>query len=109
MTTPSWIMSLPDSGIEADLLKYASTDVLTDSAATQILTDLANRGSISAAEFSSLQTIASNLNNGLSTSAEVVSLFTQLVDGSPANATWTGGATTSVALGICKSVRLPRN
>jgi hypothetical protein len=72
---------------------------LTDAAAIQILTDVANRGSVTAAELSSLQTIAANLNNGLSTSDYVAYVFSQLVDGNPANSTWTGGNTTSVALG----------
>src|SRR3984885_2188176 len=95
----SWINSLADSGIKADLLNYASDGVLTDAAAIQILTDVANRGSVTAAELSSLQTIAANLNNGLSTSDYVAYVFSQLVDGNPANSTWTGGNTTSVALG----------
>jgi hypothetical protein len=87
----SWINSLADSGIKADLLNYASDGVLTDAAAIQILTDVANRGSVTAAELSSLQTIAANLNNGLSTSDYVAYVFSQLVDGNPANSTWTGG------------------
>src|SRR5579859_3580489 len=95
----SWIASLSDSGIATDLASLAANGSLSFAAARQILDDVAARGPVTSAEFTSLQTIASHLNNGLSTSSYVASVFTQLVDGSPANATWTGGSTTPVALG----------
>ena len=97
MGSPAWINSLADAGVKADLLDDDGT--LTYADAAQLLTDVANRGAVTAAEFSSLQTIAANLNNGLSASAYVATTFTQIVDGSPANATWTGGSTTPVPLG----------
>ena len=97
MGSPAWIDFLPDAGIETDLLNDDGT--LTYADAVQLLTDVADRGAVTAAEFSSLQTIAANLNNGLSTSAYVATAFTQIVDGNPANATWTGGSATPVPLG----------
>jgi hypothetical protein len=97
MGSPAWIDSLTDAGVKADLLNDDGT--LTYAEALQLLTDVANRGAVTAAEFSSLQTIAANLNNGLSASAYVATAFTQIVDGSPANATWDGGSATPVALG----------
>jgi hypothetical protein len=99
MGLPAWINSLPDAGIKADLSTYAANGTLTYAAAVQILTDVADRGAVTAAELSSLQTIAANLNNGLSTPAYVATAFTQIVDGNPANAVWNGGSPTAVALG----------
>jgi Calpain family cysteine protease len=99
MGSPAWISSLPDAGVKADLLTDASDGTLTYADAVQLLTDVANRGFVTAAEFSSLQAIAARLNNGLSASAYVATAFTQIVDGSPANATWTAGSTAPVALG----------
>jgi hypothetical protein len=69
MGSPAWINSLPDAGVKADLLNDASDGTLTYAEAVQLLTDVVNRGAVTAAEFSSLQTIAANLNNGLSASA----------------------------------------
>ncbi|MCC8984567.1 C2 family cysteine protease, partial [Bradyrhizobium acaciae] len=96
--TASWVNSLVDSGIKSDMLNFAADGDFTDAEAIQLLADVANRGSVTANELNSLQVIAANLNSGLSTSSYVFHLFVQLVDGNPANATWTGG-TTSVALG----------
>ena len=97
MGSPAWIDSLPDAGIQTDLLNDDGT--LTYADAVQLLTDVADRGAVTAAEFSSLQTIAAHLNNGLSASAYVATTFTQIVDGSPANATWNGGSATAIPLG----------
>ncbi|MCC8962060.1 hypothetical protein H8A95_06940 [Bradyrhizobium sp. Pear76] len=97
--TASWVNSLVDSGIKSDMLNFAADGDFTDAEAIQLLADVANRGSVTANELNSLQVIAANLNSGLSTSSYVFHLFVQLVDGNPANATWTGGSTTSVALG----------
>jgi hypothetical protein len=57
------------------------------------------KSTLTSAEFSDLKTIVSNLNNGMSTSAYLKNIMTSLVDGNAANATWTGGAATSTALG----------
>ena len=98
-SSPGWFSSLADTAIKADLINLTADGVLSEAAAVQILVDVANRGALTAAEFSSLQTIAANLNNGLSTSDYVASVFSQLVNGSPANAVWTGGAASPVPLG----------
>ena len=97
MGSPAWINSVSDVGVRADLLNNDGT--LTYADAVQLLTNVAGRGPVTAAEFSSLQTIAANLNNGLSASAYVATAFMQIVDGSPANATWNGGSETAVPLG----------
>ena len=88
---------MSDVGVRADLLNDDGT--LTYADAVQLLTNVAGRGPVTGAEFSSLQTIAANLNNGLSASAYVATAFMQIVDGSPANATWNGGSETAVPLG----------
>ena len=54
---------------------------------------------LTSAEFADLNTIAANLNNGMSTSAYLTYVFGALVKGSTQNVTWTGGNATSVALG----------
>ncbi|WP_373852270.1 C2 family cysteine protease [Bradyrhizobium sp.] len=97
--TASWVNSLVDSGIKSDMLNFAADGVFTDAEAIQLLADVANRGSVTANELNSLQLIAANLNSGLSTSDYVSHLFNQLVDGNPANATWTGGGTAQITLG----------
>jgi hypothetical protein len=56
-------------------------------------------GKLSAAQFADLKLVAANLNNGLSTSSYLTSITGSFVNGSAYNATWTGGGTTSVALG----------
>ena len=82
----------------------AASGSFSYAAALQLLDDVVtgvahNGGLVSRAEFNDLQTIASNLNDTIQTSDYVVSLFTQLVDGSPANANWTGGAGSAAPLG----------
>ena len=97
--TASWVNSLVDSGIKSDMLNFAADGVFTDAEAIQLLADVANRGSVTANELNSLQLIAANLNSSLYTSDYVSHLFSQLVDGNPANATWTGGGTAHITLG----------
>ena len=92
MSTPSWIESLPDQAIAADLEQYASDGVLSYAAALQILDDVASAGTVTSAALTSLQTIADELNSGLAASSYVTSIFDQLVLGSPANASWNVGA-----------------
>jgi hypothetical protein len=100
-STPSWTSSLTDAGIAADFTTAltAANGSFGYTAALTLLDDVANRGAVTASEFNDLQTIAANLENGITTPNYVASIFTQLVGGSPANATWTGGATASVTLG----------
>jgi autotransporter passenger strand-loop-strand repeat protein len=100
MSTPAWITDLPAGVVRSDLLADAVGGVLTYADALKVLTDVENAGTVTASEFAALQTVAANLNNGLLTSAYVASIFGQLVDGSPANADWTGGASgTTTPLG----------
>lgn len=77
---------------------------VTYSGLEKLLSDLAatltssNTG-LTSAEFSDLKTIVANLNNGVSTASYLTWSMNALVDGNAANATWTGGAASSTALG----------
>jgi len=51
------------------------------------------------AQLTDLQTIAANLNNGMSTSSYLTYITKALVNGNAANAKWTGGAASSTTLG----------
>lgn len=95
----SWTATLTDPGIRADVLAQCANGTFSQSAAIQILSDVANRGAVTAAELSSLQTIAAQLGGALSASSYVTSVYDQLVLGSPMNQTWTGGSATPVTLG----------
>jgi hypothetical protein len=99
--TTTWISSLSDSGIRTDLQSFTADGTFSYADALQLLKDVAGRGTVTAAEFSDLQTIAANLEtqNGISSSTYVASLFYQLAEGSAANATWNGGSPSASVLG----------
>jgi len=95
----AWIASLGDPGILADVEAVTAGGTLSYDGALQILRDVAARGAVTAAEFAALKTVAANLENGIVTSDYVASIFTQLVDGSQANAEWNGGSAVATPLG----------
>ncbi|MGP0058749.1 MAG: C2 family cysteine protease, partial [Beijerinckiaceae bacterium] len=99
-TAPSVLNSLQDAGIRADVGKLMVNDSLSYQSMLTILDDAAV-GGMNASKFSTLQTLASMLNatGGISTSTYVQDITNSLIDGDPANQYWTGGASTSVALG----------
>jgi hypothetical protein len=68
--------------------------VLTDIDAT-----LSATTKLSASQLADLKLIAANLNNGMSTSSYLTYEMQALVNGNAANATWTGGAASAIALG----------
>lgn len=101
---PSWIKSLSTSTIACDMTSAACDGVINYSELQKLFSDVSasltsSGGKLSAAQFADLKTVAANLNNGLSTSAYLTSITGSFVNGSAYNATWTGGGTTSVALG----------
>ncbi len=102
-TAPSWISSLGTASIKVDMTAADVNGVVSATGLTKLLTDLdatlSSTSTLTAAEFADLKTIAANINNGLSTSADLTYAFNALVDGNASNATWTGGAASSVALG----------
>ena len=91
---------LSDPGIEADVAKLMVGNSLSYNSMLTILQDAAV-GGMTSGKFSTLQTLASLLNasGGISTSTYVQDITKSVVDGDPANATWTGGSSTPVALG----------
>ena len=58
-----------------------------------------SKTALTAAELSDLKTIVANLNNGMTTSSYLTGVMNSLVNGNAENATWTGGAASSTALG----------
>ncbi len=96
----SVLAALTDAGIEADAAKYIVNGTLTYSGMLSILDDAA-AGSVTASEFKDLQTIVSYFNktNGIQVSPYLAYISTRLINGDAANAFWTGGAMSAVALG----------
>jgi hypothetical protein len=105
---PSWIATLNTASIAADMAAADVCGVVSEAGLATLVTDLAStltatQTTLTANEFADLKTIVTNLNNGLSTSAYLTYAFNALVNGNAANATWTGGAATSVTLGNLKA------
>lgn len=97
--TLAWISTLTDNGVRADLANLAGDGQLSYTDALRILTDAGADGLFTTAEFRDLQTVASHLNNGVAASSYVAGIFSQLVLGNPANASWTGGHSIGMPLG----------
>ncbi|MGD0633651.1 MAG: putative Ig domain-containing protein [Beijerinckiaceae bacterium] len=103
-TVPSWVSTLSTASIAADMKAADVNGTVTYSGLETLLTDLdatltSSKTSLTSAELSDLKTIAANLNNGMTTSAYLTGIMKDLADGSAENATWTGGAASSIALG----------
>jgi Calpain family cysteine protease len=99
---PSWVSSLDDSVLNADMTKIAESGSVTEAQMAKLFKDftaeLTNDGqSVSASQFVDLQTIAANL-GALGASSYVQYITDALIDGNIANVTYTGGRT-PVALG----------
>jgi hypothetical protein len=91
---------LADPGVKADIAKLMVNDTLSYHSMLTILRDAAV-GGMTASKFSTLETLASLLNapGGIEVSGYVKSIAKSVIDGNPANATWTGGSSTPVAFG----------
>jgi hypothetical protein len=103
-TTPAWLSGLSTASIRADMIAADVHGTVTYSGLEKLFADLAgklstSKSSLTHAELSDLETIAANLNNGMSTSSYLVFVTNALVDGNAANATWTGGAASATKLG----------
>lgn len=101
---PSWISALSTASIAADMTAADVNGTVTYAGLEKLLADLdstlaSSKTSLTAAEFSDLKTVVANLNNGMSASSYLSGIMKALVDGNAANATWTGGATSSTTLG----------
>jgi hypothetical protein len=104
LTTPQWINGLSTASIAADMAAADVNGTVTYSGLKTLLTDIdatlaSSKTGLTAGELSDLKTIVANLNNGMTTSSYLTGIMSSLVNGNAANATWTGGAASSTALG----------
>jgi hypothetical protein len=100
-TAPSVLDDLHNARIRTDVADALGThDSLSYYGILQVL-DAAAIGGMTASKFGALETLSSLLNTpaGIATSAYVQHITSCLIDGNPANADWTGGESTSIALG----------
>ncbi len=89
---------LSDAGVRADVRTAIADGVIDYNDMLRILNDV-KAGGVSAGEFSDLRSLLQNRNNGYTISSYVYDVTNKLVNGDAANAYWTGGGTSSVALG----------
>ncbi|MGJ4887233.1 C2 family cysteine protease [Bradyrhizobium sp. HKCCYLR20261] len=103
-TVPAWVNTLTNAQIKADMTAAITNGTVTYAGLLKVFTDVdatlaATKTKLSASQFADLKTIAANLNNGVSTSSYLTYVTQAFVNGNAGNATWTGGAASSVALG----------
>ena len=101
---PSWVSTLQTTSIASDMTAADVNGTVAYAGLEKLFADLdstlaSSNTSLTAAEFSDLETIAANLNNGMQASSYLTSITNALVNGNAANATWTGGAASSASLG----------
>jgi hypothetical protein len=99
---PALVNTLTTPGIKTDTIAADINGTVSEASLKTLFSDVAaslGAGKLTAAQFADLKTIAANLNNGISASAYVTYIANALVNGNAANATWTGGGGTAVALG----------
>jgi hypothetical protein len=83
----------------SDFVSKVSDGAISYSGLLQVLQDTAS-GGMTASKLAALDEIAAQLASGVvATSAYAAQIFDDVVTGNSANATWTGGAANSVALG----------
>jgi hypothetical protein len=100
-TEPTFLGDLHNARIRADVAdQLGANDSLSYRGVLDVL-DAAAVGGMTASKFGTLETLASLMNapDGISTSAYVQYISHSLIDGDAANADWTGGESTPVALG----------
>ena len=100
---PSWISSLSDADLKADFTSFSSSGSITEADIAKALSDLASeltssKTTLSASQLNDLKSIAANIGS-MGASGYLQFITNALVNGNAANATWTGGGSTSVALG----------
>jgi len=101
-TAPSWISTLSDSVLKADMNAMSGT--VTEAGLAKLVTDLSaeltsNKTTLSSSQFNDLKTIVADLNVGETASAYNLYTLNALVNGNAANASWTGGNASSSSLG----------
>lgn len=103
-TIPTWMNSLNDATIRADVTSAVTAGAFTYNSISKILTDLnaelvSTKSVLTASQLGDLKTVVSDLNNGVSTSSYLTNVFSKLVNGDAANATYTAGAGNPISLG----------
>jgi hypothetical protein len=101
---PAWMSTLSTASLAADIKAADVNGGITYAGLEKLISDLdatlaSSKTSLTAAEFADLKTIAKDLNTGVTTSSYLTTVMNDLVNGNAGNATWTGGATSSTALG----------
>ena len=99
---PTWVNTLTTPSIKTDMIAADINGTVSEANLRTLFANVASSlgaGRLTAAQFVDLKTIAANLNNGIGTSSYVTYIANALVNGNAANATWTGGSGTAVALG----------
>jgi hypothetical protein len=101
---PSWIATLNDATLKADMTAAVSTGTVSEAGMAQLFGDLdaelaAGKTTLSASQFNDLKTIAADLNVGEVASSYVTYITNALINGNASNATWTGGDASSTSLG----------
>jgi hypothetical protein len=99
--TAGFLSELQDETIRTDVAGVlGANDSLSYQGILQVL-DAAAVGGMTASKFGTLETLVSLMSatGGISTSAYVQNISHSLIDGDPANAYWTGGASMPIALG----------
>lgn len=103
-TLPSWVSSIKTAVIKNDVTAAVADGTITYAELVKVFKDVSSsltssKTTLSATQFADLKTFVSDLANGITTSSYLTSIANSLVNGSKANATWTGGAASAVALG----------
>ncbi|PWT89061.1 MAG: hypothetical protein C5B56_07740, partial [Proteobacteria bacterium] len=103
-TYPSWIDSLSDDQIRASMIAADVGGTVSEAGMAALFQNLvdvlkAENSTLSATQFADLKTIAANLNVGETASSYLTYITRALVDGNPANATFTGGQASASPLG----------
>ena len=95
------IAKLTDPTVKAAVTQYLVGNTLSYAGMLAILQSVAAHGVVTASEFASLKTLVASFNttNGIQVSAYLAYISNALINGNAANAQWTGGASSSVALG----------
>ena len=100
---PAWISSLQDAVLRSDFTAFSNAGSITESEMAKAMTDLSaelksSGSTLSAAQVADLKSISGNIAS-MGATAYLQFVTNALVNGNAANATWTGGAAKSVALG----------
>lgn len=97
-----FLSSIKDATLKADLTAAVSDGDLSYNEMLKIVKD-AEKGGISAEEFSDLKYVVSNMKDTFSTSSYVYDISNRFVNGDTANVNWHGGSSTATVLGNLSS------